>query len=64
MMIKAVLLFLVLAGLLGMFGRRRRPPAQRDGRSRIERARKCPACGTYLVGEDPCPCGGGGRAAG
>jgi hypothetical protein len=63
-MIKAVLLLLVFAGLLGMLGRRRRPPAKREGGKRVERARKCPACGTYLVGDAPCPCGEGGHAAG
>ncbi|MBT9384875.1 hypothetical protein KM176_13475 [Pseudooceanicola sp. CBS1P-1] len=54
MVLKIVLLFLVLMGVLAMFGklhllgfgngRRGRKPA------------KCPSCGRYLIGSGPCPC--------
>ncbi len=59
--IKIVLLFLVLIGLLGMTGRFRSisKPKKKDGPV-IKSAVKCPKCGTYLVGDSPCNCGGSG----
>jgi hypothetical protein len=58
MMLKAVALFLVAIMALGLFGKWRRPGGQPPApRGTIQKARKCPACGTYLVGSAPCPCG-------
>jgi hypothetical protein len=59
MIIKAVLLFLVVIALLGMTGRFRRKPGDKS-RPAVETARKCPACGAYLVGKTPCLCGNPG----
>ncbi len=57
MIIKAVLLFLVVIGLLGMTGRFTRSKPQDRRGPEIQSARKCPKCGTYLVGSSPCVCG-------
>ncbi len=57
MMIKAVLLFLVVMLLLGMFGKWRLPKiAPRKRGTAIEPARKCSLCGAYIVGSTPEPC--------
>lgn len=61
-MIRFVLLFLVLMAIIGLFGKWTRGGGARglQGRKRdraIESARKCPECGTYLVGDVPCDCG-------
>lgn len=63
MMIKVVLLFLLVIGLLGMTGRftKSKPPEKKRG-PEIESARKCPKCGTYLVGSTPCVCGYDGKS--
>ncbi len=54
MILKAVLLFLVAMLALGMFGKLRRPSVPgRGSRSRsvaVQTARKCPVCGTYVIG--------------
>jgi hypothetical protein len=61
MMIKGALLFLVLMALIGMLGKLRKPVAGRGkpADKAIVPARKCPRCGTYLIGEADCPCGTG-----
>ncbi len=50
MVIKAVVLFLVVIGVLGMFGKWKFP-----GQARLEAA-KCPSCGRYRIGKGPCSC--------
>jgi hypothetical protein len=62
MMIKAVVIFLLAMAALGMAGkwRRRREPRTRSGK--VEPARKCSACGAYLIGGAPCACGRPGAA--
>ncbi|WP_165351940.1 hypothetical protein [Salipiger sp. IMCC34102] len=50
MIVKAVILFLIGIGVLGMFGKWRFP-----GQARLARA-KCPSCGRYRIGKSPCPC--------
>ena len=52
MILKAVLLFLIAMGVLGMFGKLRLP-----FRDRL--SAKCPACGRPRIGKGPCPCGKG-----
>jgi hypothetical protein len=44
--------------LAGAVSRWRKPPGASGG-NRIEAARKCPDCGAYLIGPDPCPCADG-----
>lgn len=59
-MIRIALLFLVLMALIGLLGKLRKPSL--PGRKRenaIEPARKCPRCGTYLIGDAECPCTAG-----
>ncbi len=64
MIIKAVSLFLIAMLLLAMFGRLRLPgggaggngPKGRRGRAKRLDARKCPDCGSYVIGPGPCPC--------
>jgi hypothetical protein len=57
MMIRVILIFLIVMAILGMFGRWRRPRVPpKPRRPAVEPARKCPACGSYIVGESG-PCG-------
>jgi hypothetical protein len=57
MLIKVVLLFLIAMLVLGMFGKLRAPKLPKFGkRKRMEQARKCPDCGSYIIGDGPCPC--------
>ena len=62
MIVKIVFIFLAVIGVLGMFGRLRVPGAKQLGQLR-DRARlkstKCPHCGRYRIGKDPCDCGKG-----
>ena len=55
MILKTVVLFLVAMVVLGMFGKLRRPTLRKRGsESRsvsVSTARKCPACGTYMIGK-------------
>ena len=57
-MIKVVTIFLIVILILGLFGRLKFPhlPKSRK-RNRIADARKCKTCGSYIIGEGPCPCG-------
>lgn len=57
MMLKAVLVFLVAMALLGLVGKGRRKVRRPGPAPKIEAARKCPACGAYVIGDDPCICG-------
>ncbi len=53
MIIKIVTLFLIVMGVLAMFGRLRIP-----GQKKLA-SRKCPNCGRYRIGKGPCACGKG-----
>lgn len=59
MILKAIVLFLVVMLVLGMFGKLRfgkkrlPPPAARP---KVADARKCPRCGAYVLGQGPCSC--------
>lgn len=61
MVVKIVFLFLAFMAVLAIFGRLRVPGSKTLGRLRkgALEARKCPSCGRYRIGKDPCPCGGG-----
>ncbi|MFY0633743.1 MAG: hypothetical protein JXQ91_08020 [Vannielia sp.] len=58
MLLKAVILFLAAMGLLAIFGKRKvskkKPPAKP-----VEKAKKCPECGSYRIGAGKCACGKG-----
>ena len=57
MLIKVVVLFLIGMLILGMFGKLRAPKLPGLGRrKRMEQARKCPDCNSYIIGDGPCPC--------
>ena len=63
MILKIVSLFLIFMVILGIFGKWRFPGRGRlSGRSapgKLTRPRKCPDCGRFLIGGDPCGCAGG-----
>lgn len=48
--VKIVTLFLVLMGVLAMFGKLRVPGAKRLASA------KCPKCGRFKIGKGPCSC--------
>lgn len=57
MIVKAVTLFLIGMLVLGMFGKLRLPKVpSRPKKKSVEDARKCKACGSYILGEGPCAC--------
>lgn len=57
MLVKIITLFLVAMAVLAMFGRLRiGRPGRRDGLP--PKPRKCPDCGSFVIGEGPCPCKG------
>jgi len=57
MIVKAITLFLIAMGVLAMFGKLKAPkinnPLKRD---KTLSARKCPKCGSYILGDGPCAC--------
>lgn len=55
MMFKIVTLFLIVMGVLAMFGK-----LHWIGGKRLA-STKCKSCGRYRIGRGPCPCGQGGR---
>ncbi len=58
MIIKAVSLFLIGIVALAMFGRLRAPKIKNPlKRNAPLEARKCPKCGSYVLGPGPCDCG-------
>ncbi len=62
-MIRIALLFLIVMALIGLLGKLRMPKiGRRKPGNAIEPARKCPKCGTYLIGDAECDCGKEGRA--
>lgn len=56
MISKIALVLVALVVLAGALSRWRKPPKAQPGANEIEAARKCPDCGTYLIGQGPCPC--------
>lgn len=57
MIIKIVILFLVGMMVLAMFGRLRAPKINNPlKRNKKLDARKCPKCGSYILGKGPCAC--------
>ena len=50
MIVKIVILFLVVMGVMAMFGKLRLPGRPRLGTER------CPKCGRHKIGKGPCPC--------
>lgn len=54
MTLKALLVLLALLALAGMIARRLGPPARKTRRPAIEAARKCAACGAYVLAGAPC----------
>jgi hypothetical protein len=61
-MLQVVALFLLVMLALGVFGKlrnpRRRLPGPKD-QTGLNRPRKCPRCGRFLIGGDDCDCGKG-----
>lgn len=57
-MIRAVFLFLLVMALIGLAGKWTRPRkvGRKSAGPPIATARKCPKCGTYLIGGGPCTC--------
>ncbi|WP_093361895.1 hypothetical protein [Tropicimonas isoalkanivorans] len=59
MLVKVVTFFLIGIAVLAMFGRLRWPGgARKIGKSdpRPRKPRTCKACGSYIIGDGPCPC--------
>lgn len=57
-MVKAVTFFLIGIIILAMFGKLRMPklPRRKRPEKKIAEARKCPDCGSYVLGEGACSC--------
>jgi hypothetical protein len=61
MIVKVISLFLIGMLVLAMFGRLRWPgKAGKKPPGKGMRARKCPDCGSYMIGKGPCACRGKG----
>jgi hypothetical protein len=57
MIIKAVSLFLIAMLALAMFGRLKMPKIKGRGPDKKQMtAKKCPKCGSYILGKGPCAC--------
>lgn len=59
MIAKLVVVFLLVMGVLGMFGGWRTKTARRLRKMRDSAkldAQKCPQCGRYSIGKGPCAC--------
>ncbi len=57
MVVRVVLLFLIGILVLAMFGRLKTPKINsRLKKPKILNSRKCPKCGSYILGEGPCAC--------
>ncbi len=53
-MVKVVTFFLIFMLALAMFGKLRMPYVQK--KKGVKRAKKCPSCGAYIIGNGPCSC--------
>lgn len=51
MLIKGITFFLIFMLVLAMFGRLRWP-----GRKPKDKPRKCPECGSFIIGKGDCAC--------
>jgi len=57
MIVRVVLLFLIGILVLAMFGRLKTPKISNPlKKQKILKSRKCPKCGSYILGEGPCAC--------
>ncbi len=56
MIFKIVTLFLIVMGVLAMFGKWRVPGADMLRRLGGSRPRTCKHCGRYQIGKGPCDC--------
>ncbi|MBY6154909.1 hypothetical protein KUV47_16930 [Vannielia litorea] len=56
MLLKAVILFLAVMGLLAIFGNKN-ASGKKPAPKRMESAKKCPDCGSYRIGTGDCACG-------
>ena len=60
---RVALLVIAVALLFAMLGKLGRPKVgKRKAADRVESARKCPACGAYVIEGQRCTCGRDGRA--
>lgn len=57
MIVRVALVVIAVALLLAMLGRLRRPKVGGRPARRVEAARKCPACGSYVLDGQTCSCG-------
>ena len=58
---RMALILIAIALLLAMLGKLSRSKVGRDKEARrVRSARKCPACGTYVLDGQECSCGAGG----
>lgn len=61
MIARAAILLIAVALLFAMLGKLARPKVGgRKASPRVESARKCPACGAYVIEGTTCSCGGRG----
>jgi hypothetical protein len=57
MIVKVVSLFLIGILVLAMFGKLRAPKIDNPFKSRKPlETKKCPKCGSYILGDGPCAC--------
>ena len=64
MIVRVALLVLIVALVLAVVGKWRRRELPGGRRPAVEAARKCPGCGTYVLGPVPCErCRGGSAEA-
>jgi hypothetical protein len=55
--VRILVLAAVVLLILRLIGKWRQLTAPRPPGPMVEAARKCPDCGTYVLGSDPEPCG-------
>jgi hypothetical protein len=57
-MVKIVTFFLIAIMILAMIGRLKMPKVNLPKRKKkVEQARKCEGCGSYILNKGPCACG-------
>lgn len=57
MLLRLVLLFLVGMVVLSVLGKFRLTGSKKPDPKEVRKAKKCPHCGTWRIGEGPCACG-------